>query len=113
LAAVLNGAAFGRDVSDFNTDKGGETNTGQFVIALDIARFMEPKAFAAEMDRHLRDLKSSALLPGFDSIRLPGMERLRRREERGRSGVTLAPAVVKQLDEIAGTLAITPLRARL
>jgi len=112
LAAVLNGAAFGHDVSDFNADQGGETNTGQFVIALDIARFMEPKRFAAEIDRHLRDLKSSARLPGFDVIRLPGMERLRRREQRSRDGVTLAGAVVKQLDGLAGNLGIAPLGAR-
>jgi len=112
LAAVLNGAAFGRAVSDFNMDKGGETNTGQFVIALDIARFMEPKLFAAEIDRHLRDLKSSARLPGYDVVRLPGVERLRRRAERSRNGVTLTPAVVKQLDELAGSLGIAPLAAR-
>jgi len=116
LAAVLNGAAFGRDISnvtDFNQGKAGEANTGQFVVALDIARFMEPKQFAAEMDRHLRDLKSSKLLPGFDSIRLPGMERQRRREERSRNGVTLPPALVKQLDELAGRLGLTPLVRRI
>jgi len=112
LAAVLNGAAFGRDVDDFNADQGGETNTGQFVIALDIARFMEPKRFAAEVDRHLRDFKASARLPGFDAIRLPGMERQRRREERSRNGVPLTPAVVRQLDGLAANLRIAPLGAR-
>jgi LDH2 family malate/lactate/ureidoglycolate dehydrogenase len=112
LAGVLNGAAFGRDVSDFNAEKGGETNTGQFVIALDIARFMEPARFVAEIDRHLRDLKSSQRLPGFDAIRLPGMERLRRRDERSRNGVMLAPALVKQLDELAANLTIAPLAQR-
>jgi LDH2 family malate/lactate/ureidoglycolate dehydrogenase len=112
LAALLNGAAFGREVTDFNTDHGGETNTGQFVVALDIARFMEPKTFAAAMDRHLRDFKASERLPGFDAIRLPGMERMRRRAERSRGGVTLAPAVVKQLDEVAASLAIAPLVRR-
>ncbi|MPZ55748.1 MAG: Ldh family oxidoreductase [Rhizobiales bacterium] len=112
LAAVLNGAAFGRDVNDFNTDHGGETNTGQFVIALDTARFIDPTTFAAEIDRHLHDFKASARLPGFDVIRLPGMERLRRREERSRNGVTLAGALAKQLNELAGSLGIAPLGAR-
>jgi LDH2 family malate/lactate/ureidoglycolate dehydrogenase len=112
LTAVLNGAAFGRDLGNFTADKGGETNTGQFVVALDIARFMEPKQFAAEMDRHLRDLKSSKLLPGFDSIRLPGMERQRRREERSSNGVALAPELIKQLDELAANLNLVPLGKR-
>jgi LDH2 family malate/lactate/ureidoglycolate dehydrogenase len=112
LAAVLNGAAFGRDLGDFSHDRGGESNTGQFVVALDIARFMEPRQFAAEMDRHLRDLKSSARLPGFDDIRLPGMERQRRREQRSRDGVALAPALMKQLYELARGLNIAPLAPR-
>jgi LDH2 family malate/lactate/ureidoglycolate dehydrogenase len=112
LAGLLNGAAFGHDVSDFNTDQGGETNTGQFVIALDIARFMDPTQFAAEIDRHLRDFKASARLPGFDAIRLPGAERMKRREQRSRDGVTLAPALMKQLDELAGNLNLTPLGKR-
>jgi len=64
------------------------------------------------VDRHLRDLKSSKLLPGFDSIRLPGMERWRRREQRSRNGVMLAPALVKQLDDLATNLKVVPLNAR-
>ncbi len=32
LAGVLNGAAFGRDVVDFNADDASETNTGHFII---------------------------------------------------------------------------------
>jgi LDH2 family malate/lactate/ureidoglycolate dehydrogenase len=110
LAGVLNGASFGRDVSDFNQDQGGETNTGQFVIALDVARFLDPEVFATEVDRHLRDLKESARLPGFDAIRLPGMERLRRRVERSRDGVALSAALVKQLDEMSAALGVAPLR---
>jgi LDH2 family malate/lactate/ureidoglycolate dehydrogenase len=34
----LNGAAFGRDVIDFNKDDKTPTNTGQVIVALD-ARF--------------------------------------------------------------------------
>jgi LDH2 family malate/lactate/ureidoglycolate dehydrogenase len=112
LAGVLNGAAFGRDVSDFNQDKGGETNTGQFVVALDVARFMAPQAFAAEVDRHLREFKASKRLPGFDAIRLPGMERMRRREQRSRDGVPLAPALLQQLNDLAERLKIVPIGSR-
>ena len=32
LGGVLNGAAFGRDVIDFNYNQNGATNTGQFVV---------------------------------------------------------------------------------
>ena len=40
VAGTLNGAAFGRDVVDFNADDESATNTGHFIVALDIARFV-------------------------------------------------------------------------
>jgi L-2-hydroxycarboxylate dehydrogenase (NAD+) len=110
LAGVLNGAAFGRDVRDFGTDATGEANTGQFVIALDVARFLPFATFAAEVDRHIREFRASARLPGFQAIRIPGEARRRRREERSRNGVVLTPALLKQLDELAANLKLRPLR---
>ena len=75
LAGVLNGAAFGREVVDFNADDESACNTGHFIIALDVSRFLPIAAFKAEIDRQLRELKTSQVLPGFDSIRLPGEQR--------------------------------------
>jgi L-2-hydroxycarboxylate dehydrogenase (NAD+) len=112
LAGVLNGAAFGKDVVDFTASGGQKTNTGQFVVAIDVARFIPAEMFAAEMDRHLNDLRSSPRLPGFDAIRIPGEDRKRRREERTRDGVALPPPLVKQLDDLAASLNIKPLGAR-
>jgi L-2-hydroxycarboxylate dehydrogenase (NAD+) len=112
LAGVLNGAAFGRDVVDFTAGGSEKTNTGQFVAAIDVSRFLPMEVFAREMDRHLNDLRSSQKLPGVDAIRLPGQDRLRRRQERMANGVTLPERLVKQLDDLAGSLKITPLGAR-
>ena len=53
LAGPLNRAAFGRDVVDFNADDASETNTGHFIIALDIARFLPLSDYKAEVDRHI------------------------------------------------------------
>ncbi|MEA2982998.1 MAG: L-2-hydroxycarboxylate dehydrogenase [Alphaproteobacteria bacterium] len=110
LAGVLNGAAFGRDVVD--AEGSDPTNTGQFVVALDVSRFIAPEVFAAEMDRHLNELRSSPTLPGFDSIRLPGAERRRRRVDRSANGVQLPAALVRQLDDLAASLKVQPLGAR-
>jgi LDH2 family malate/lactate/ureidoglycolate dehydrogenase len=112
LAGVLNGAAFGSDVVDFMGPGNNPTNTGQFVIALDIARFIAPEVFAAEMDRHLDELRSSKTLPGFDAIRIPGEERRRRRLDRMSDGVQLPPTLLKQLDDMAASLKIPPLGGR-
>jgi LDH2 family malate/lactate/ureidoglycolate dehydrogenase len=110
LAGVLNGAAFGREVVDFNADDESECNTGHFIIALDISRFIPLDVFKAQMDRQLRDLKASKVLPGFDAIRLPGEQRRTRRAERLSKGVPVFPEVVEQLDKLAGELKIKPLK---
>jgi L-2-hydroxycarboxylate dehydrogenase (NAD+) len=112
LAGPLNRAAFGREVVDFNADDASETNTGHFIIALDIARFMPVEAYKAEVDRHVAELKESKKLPGVDEIRMPGERRRQCREERARDGVPMAPALVAQLDRLAAELAIRPLAAR-
>ncbi len=82
------------------------------IIAVDVSRFIAPEVFAAEMDRHLKDLASSPTLPGFDSIRLPGGDRRKRRADRSANGVQLPAALVKQLDALAAKLTIQPLGAR-
>src|ERR1700722_4325746 len=112
LGGVLNGAAFGRDVVDFNADDSSETNTGHFIVAIDIARFVPLATFTAEVDRHMRDFRQSKRLPGVDDIRLPGDRRAQCREERLRDGVPIAPALLAQLDKLAAELKIKPLRER-
>jgi LDH2 family malate/lactate/ureidoglycolate dehydrogenase len=109
LSGPLNRAAFGRDVRDINSDQRRETNSGQFVIALDIARFLPPDQFAAEVDRHIRDLSASKRLLGIDEIRVPGQGRAARRTDRQQKGVPLSETLIKQLDEVAATLGIAPL----
>ena len=112
LAGVLNGAAFGRDVVDPSSLGSAPTNTGQFVVAVDVSRFMAPDVFAAEMDRHLGELRSSPTLPGFDKVRIPGEDRRNRIADRSADGVQLPQNLVKQLDEFAAKMSIQTLGAR-
>src|SRR5438477_1718036 len=111
LGGPLNRAAFGRDVKDVTADQMRETNTGQFVVALDVARFLRLEAFKAEVDRHVRDLASSERLPGVEEIRIPGQGRAARIADRTGNGVPLSETLLKQVDELAKTLSIRPLRA--
>jgi L-2-hydroxycarboxylate dehydrogenase (NAD+) len=112
LGGVLNGAAFGRDVVDFNADDSSETNTGHFIIVADVARFIPPAAFKSEVDRHVNDFKQSKRLPGVGEIRLPGDRRRECRAERERDGVPLAPALMAQLDKLAAELKVSRLQKR-
>jgi LDH2 family malate/lactate/ureidoglycolate dehydrogenase len=112
LSGPLNGAAFGRDVFDFNFNDTDACNTGHFIIALDVARFTPLDTFKAEMDRHLRDLRTSKPLPGFGEVRLPGQERRTRREDRLTNGVPMPRELIGELDKFAGELGVKPLRER-
>jgi L-2-hydroxycarboxylate dehydrogenase (NAD+) len=112
LAGVLNGAAFGRDVVDFNADMTSETNTGHFICAIDVKRFIPLATFTAEVDRHMQDLHSSQRLPSFDAIRLPGERRRQCRAERLRDGIPLPPALMTQLDKLAAELGVRELGRR-
>ncbi|MGI9499760.1 MAG: Ldh family oxidoreductase [Geminicoccaceae bacterium] len=106
LAGILNGAAFGRDVVDFNSDSKSVTNTGHLIVALDIKAFADVDRFKAGIDKVWDEMKSSPCLPDVTEIRIPG-ERLARVEaERRRDGIPIAPALRQQLDELAGDLGI-------
>jgi L-2-hydroxycarboxylate dehydrogenase (NAD+) len=111
LAGVLNGALFGRDCVDFNAEPDRVNNTGQFVIALDPARFQPLDKFKAEVDRQARELRASTTLPG-QSVRLPGDERAKRRADRIANGLALPPELLTQLDKLAGELSIKKLAER-
>jgi L-2-hydroxycarboxylate dehydrogenase (NAD+) len=112
LAGTLNGAAFGRDVIDFNHDDESACDNGHFIIALDIARFLPLAAFTSEVDRHMRDLRTSQRLPGVDAIRLPGAERRARRDDRIANGVPMLPELIVQLDKLATELGVKRLTQR-
>jgi len=112
IAGPLNRAAFGADVIDFNADDASETNTGHFILALDIARFLPLDDYKAEVDRLVRELKSSKRLPGVDAIRMPGERRRQCREDRMGIGVPLSAALIGHLDRLAGELGVKRIRER-
>ena len=51
-------------------------------------------------------------LPGVDEIHIPGQGRAARMAGRSKNGVPLAETLLKQVDELAKSLAIEPLTAR-
>lgn len=109
MAGVLNGAAFGSDVVDFTSDTTSPTNTGQFVMALDLAAFGMGDDFAETASRIFDEFRASPPLPGHDPVRLPGDGKTAFAEARRRDGVTLNPALRRDLDLLAADCGLTPL----
>jgi len=109
LAGTLNGASFGRDVVDFNADSETVTNTGQFVIALDIKAFTDVDKFKQGIDEIYQQMKSSPLLPGYDEIRLPGERLAAVTKARTESGIPVAAQLRESLSALADKLGVQSL----
>ena len=110
LAGTLNGAAFGRDVVDYTVDSKTESDTGQAIMAVDIAAFADVQEFKQHVDQVWETMKSSPTLPGVDEIRLPGERSENLYHERMADGVPLGAQLRKVLDELADRLSIPRLQ---
>jgi L-2-hydroxycarboxylate dehydrogenase (NAD+) len=109
LAGTLNGAAFGKDVVDFNADSKSLTNTGHAIIAVNIAAFADVAAFKRNVDDIWEQMKSSPKLPGVDEIRLPGERSAKVYESCGAQGVPISAQLRKTLDDLADRLDVVRL----
>ena len=101
MAGVLNGAAFGSDVVDFTSDTSSETNTGQFVMALNVAAFGTEDTFAETAARVFDEMRASTPLPGHDPVRLPGEGKSAAVAQRRENGLVLNPALCRDLAALA------------
>ncbi|HTH99076.1 MAG TPA: Ldh family oxidoreductase [Stellaceae bacterium] len=112
LAGTLQGAAMGRDVVDFNLDHITPTNTGQAILVIDLKAFGAPEDFKHAVDTVARDIRNAERLPNVDRIWLPGEQSHLRRSEYAVKGIPLPPALIAELDQLAGQLGIETLARR-
>jgi L-2-hydroxycarboxylate dehydrogenase (NAD+) len=106
LAGTMNGAAMGKDVIDFNHDDASATNTGQAIVAIDIAAFGDPRVFKDSVDVLIDDLRQSRRMPNVDRIWLPGEQSHARRVEYKRDGIPIAATLLSRLDQLADDLGV-------
>ncbi len=104
MAGVLNGAAFGSSVVDFTSDTSSETNTGQFVMALNPASFGADATFTEAAAQAFDEMRSSTPLPGHEPVRLPGDNKGAFAEENRKNGLDLGPALCRDLTALADEL---------
>ena len=113
LAGTLNGAAMGRQVIDFNKDFSTTTNTGQAIAIIDPSAFGDITEFKQNVDTLVRELRGSDRMPGVDRIWLPGEQSHEKRLSNEAHGIVLAPSLMKQLNDLATQLNITPLNVQI
>jgi len=109
LAGTLNGAAFGRDVIDFNKDDKTPTNTGQVIVALDVSRFSLVEAFKRNVDEVIREMRNSKRMPDVERIRLPGEQSHSTWLERSAAGVPMNDTLFRDLQRLASELGVARL----
>ena len=109
LAGTLNGAAFGKDVIDFNADSKTVTNTGQAMVAIRVGAFAEIEHFKRAVDTVIRDMKASPTLPGVESVRLPGERSHAERRARSDLGIPVHGALAEKLAALASELDVAGL----
>jgi LDH2 family malate/lactate/ureidoglycolate dehydrogenase len=110
LAGTLNGAAFGRNVVDYTVDSKTPSNTGQCIVAVNIAAFLDVRSFKESVDEIWDVMKSSPTLPGVDEVRLPGERSEQIYRERMAHGIPLNDGQRKILDELADRLGVQRLQ---
>jgi LDH2 family malate/lactate/ureidoglycolate dehydrogenase len=81
-------------------------NVGHCFVAIDIARFRPVEEFKAAMDDMLRALMESPRAEGEERIYTAGEPEAECERRRLVDGIPLAPALVKQLGEIADSLGV-------
>ena len=106
LAGVLNTAAFGSAVIDFNKDFNTPTNSGQLIFTMRPDLFRDMAEFKAEMDMRIQEIRNSTPMEGADPIRLPGEMALKNEKNMRSRGVPVAGPVLLQLREIAHKLGL-------
>jgi len=109
LAGTMNGAAMGKDVLDFNADFQGASNTGQAIVAIDVAAFGDVGAFKRRVDKVVREMRNAERMPGVERIWVPGEQANAKRVAYAREGIPLAPQLVDALDQVATELGIARL----
>lgn len=104
LAGVLNGAAFGRNVVDFNKDLGANNNSGHMIMAMRVDNFQPVETFKYEMDQVIREIRESKRMENVERIWLPGEMEYFRMRERREKGILLPLILVTNLGRLAEEL---------
>jgi ureidoglycolate dehydrogenase (NAD+) len=102
LCAQLAGVPFGRHVTKMYGELNKPRNLGHFMLALDVARFTDPKEFVAQIARFLEEARAEGALA-------PGDPEQRSAERRRREGIPLGEATVGELNALAAQLGVPPL----
>lgn len=109
LSGVLGGGVYGDLFFRSDMAEKRQHNVGHCFAAIDIARFRPLPEFEAAMDDMLGALKESPKAEEEERIYTAGEPEAECERQRLAEGIPLAPALVRQVNEIADSLGVRPL----
>lgn len=109
LSGVLSGAVYGDLFLRSDMAERRHSNVGHLFGAIDIARFRPLDEFRAAMDDMLRALKAMPPAEGEARVWVAGEPETECEKRRLVEGIPLAPSLVRQVNELAQELGVSPL----
>jgi len=109
LSGVLSGGVYGDLIDRSGARDRKETNTGHCFAAIDISRFRPLADFTAAMDDMLQTLNDTPRADGQERVYTAGEPEAETERQRRAHGIPVAPALVRQCNDIARDLGVKPL----
>jgi L-2-hydroxycarboxylate dehydrogenase (NAD+) len=111
LSAVLSGANFGPFVPPSVAylpvlDRKVGEGTGHFFGAMRIDAFQPAEEFKSKMDEWIETFRKAKSAPGKPAVMIPGDVEREKELVIRKAGISVLPAIVKDMKEIAGSLGI-------
>jgi len=103
LSTLLSGAGYGTRLGSLEEGP-YPGRDGQFLMAMDIAAFVDPQAFRAEMDAVVAEIHASRRAPGVDRLYLAGELEAETAARYRANGIPLNDKTLADLGETAATL---------
>jgi LDH2 family malate/lactate/ureidoglycolate dehydrogenase len=95
LCAAFSGGSFGKALSGFEGGKPVPHKLGHFFVAINIESFVPLKVFKSVTGAIMREIRTSAKVPGQDRIYLAGEKEFEMIEKRTREGIPINAALRK------------------
>ena len=106
LSGVLSGGVYGDVLDRTNARERKESNTGHCFAAIDIKRFRPLDDFTAAMDDMLQALHDTPRADGQERVYTAGEPEAETERQRRTHGIPVAPALVRQCNDIATDLGV-------
>jgi LDH2 family malate/lactate/ureidoglycolate dehydrogenase len=109
LCGVLTGSTLTGEVKNLVTDNSGEAKTGHTFAAINVAMFVDPEQFKADIDKVILRIKSLPSVAKRSPIYLPGEIEANLETKRRTEGIPITAGVLAGLSELADRYKVSKL----